>query len=160
MDLEFDWRPRFDRCCRTGCTFIARPTAPDFSRAELRYHDNFAVAFNSGLPGSAAVRRSHWNLRSIEETQRRLISDLGWRLHLADAIRLLRSKTLFNERSFSGMSGDRATSSFPRALVRSALLRLFLNPRDDILPVRRRRKLFPNRPCLRRDVTCRKTLLP
>src|SRR5947208_11610721 len=118
MDLEFDWRPRFDRCCRTGCTFIARPTAPDFSRAELRDHDNFAVAFNSGLPGSAAVRRSHWNLRSIEETQRRLISDLGWRLHLADAIRLLRSKTLSTNVPSLVCLGIAATSSFPRALVR------------------------------------------
>src|SRR5205823_7820419 len=63
-----------------------------------------------------------------------------------------------------GVSCGREKKSEPifssaRALVLSIPSVRAWNPRGDILPVRLRRKLFPNQPCLRRDEVCRTILL-
>ena len=69
MDLEPHRNRGSDRRCRIGSYVFAWSRTLDFRRTKLRHYDNFAVALDSRLFGSATICGSHRDFRSAGECQ-------------------------------------------------------------------------------------------
>jgi class 3 adenylate cyclase len=110
----------------------------------LKDHPRLAarIAIHSGPVNDISDLNEHANIAGAGINIAQRVMDCG------DAGHILLSKHVAED-----LGGKRA-----RASAKATSWALFwpLIRRGDTLPARRRRKLSPDRPCLRRDVTCRK----